>query len=87
MAKAKGKAKFDAKDWRNWRNYPGESLTSIVGKCETYIHQLLSGKGSPDPSEINDLEDQVDAWVEAIDADGITERTTVAEFLAEHPES
>ena len=83
---AKAKTKFDPKDWRNWRNYPGESLTAIVGKCETYIHQLLSSKTPPDASEVNDLEDQIDAWVEAIDADGLTDETTVAEFLEDHPE-
>lgn len=83
---AKAKTKFDAKDWRSWRNHSGESLTSIVGKCETHVHQLLSSKTPPDEAEVNDLEDQIDAWMEAIDAGGITARTTVAEFLKDHPE-
>ena len=81
---AKAKARFDPKDWRNWRNYSGESLTGIVGKCETYIHQLLSSKTAPDAAEVNDLEDQIDAWMEAIDAREITDKTTVAEFLKNH---
>ncbi|AMV21506.1 hypothetical protein [Planctomyces sp. SH-PL14] len=83
---AKSKTKFDPKDWRNWRDYPQESLTAIVGKCETHIHQLLSGKTEPNESEVNDLEDQIDAWMEAIDTDGITAKMTVAEFLESRAE-
>lgn len=83
---AKAKTKFDPKDWRNWRNYPGESLTSVVGQCETYVHQLLSRKTLPDESEVNDLEDQIDDWMGAIDAGGVTPKTTVAEFLKDHPD-